>query len=169
MAQSIIETGESVTRGGEGPSAPPESAPSTVIARHGVIPHTPERQGTSQNAKRKCQRPRLGQPAIWPLAAISFSPMRSGGSKTMITLVFSISRMNFEITCLFSITHWEHFFCPFVFNNSFGGSFIFDIFLLDSPTIGKSKGPGTTECPPMMAADNRSVAQLQGRGTFGLR
>jgi hypothetical protein len=77
--------------------------------------------------------------------------------------------MNFEITSLFSITHWEQFFCPFVFNNSFGGSFIFDIFLLDSPTVGKSKGPGTTECPPMMAADNRSVAQLQGRGTFGLR
>jgi hypothetical protein len=34
---------------------------------------------------------------------------------------------------LFSYTHWEHFFCPFVFNNSLGATFIFNIFFFVVP------------------------------------
>jgi hypothetical protein len=32
-----------------------------------------------------------------------------------------------RVTHLFSSTHWEHFSCPFVFNKSLGGIFIFNI------------------------------------------
>jgi hypothetical protein len=35
-----------------------------------------------------------------------------------------------RLTLLFSSTHWEHFFCPFVFNRLLGATFIFNIFFL---------------------------------------
>jgi hypothetical protein len=38
-------------------------------------------------------------------------------------------RWEYRATSLFSSSHWEHFFCPFVFNQPLGGLFIFTIFM----------------------------------------
>jgi len=39
----------------------------------------------------------------------------------------SVTHPENTITRLFSSTHWEHFFCPFVFNQPLGAIFIFNI------------------------------------------
>ncbi|MDR3677241.1 MAG: hypothetical protein P4N24_17270, partial [Acidobacteriota bacterium] len=50
-----------------------------------------------------------------------------------LTHLFSASHRENRLTRLFSSTHWEHFFCPFVFNNSLGATFIFNISFIDPP------------------------------------
>ena len=44
----------------------------------------------------------------------------------------SMSHHENEITSFFSSTYWEHFFCPFVFDKSLGGTFILNIFISDT-------------------------------------
>ena len=46
-----------------------------------------------------------------------------------LTPFLSSTHRENRITSLFSCTHWEHFFCPFVFNQLLGAIFIFNIFL----------------------------------------
>jgi hypothetical protein len=166
-AEPIIEVGEYVTRGLSVGSA-------GIGAFHYCPPwgypvHTGAAR-TSQNAKRKSQRSRPEQPAIWPLTALLFIKNHTiRGPKTTITILFSTANGDFSITCLFSITHWEQFFCPFVFNKSLGGTFIFNISLLDLPIRKIEKEGGYDKIPNNDNGRRPLGGAVETRGTFSLR
>ena len=60
----------------------------------------------------------------------------------------SVTHRENAITSLFSSTHWEHFFCPFVFNKPLGAIFIFNIFLGQRPVPDLDQDVGE---PPQLA------------------
>jgi hypothetical protein len=48
-------------------------------------------------------------------------------SVSYLTPLLSVTHPEKPTTSLFSSTHWEHFFWPFVFNQPLGSTFIFNI------------------------------------------
>jgi hypothetical protein len=91
--------------------------------------------------------------------------------RSSLTHLFSLTHRENGITCLLSSTHREHFFCPFVFNDSSGGTCIFNIFFRGL-TVNLLPGMENKEAPPRIVQKHPPTDfqyfLLPGHGSFSL-
>ena len=83
-------------------------------------------EGSAVFARARCANLKVGATTRFKTAFFANAPIVF----SIYLTVLSSTHPEIRVTCLFSSTHWEHFFCPFVFNNywedsSFLTSFLF--------------------------------------------